>query len=794
MDPFVPEPEEREAHQLAQPGKPRPRNGDRPALTAALPLPGNWREWALRLGPLALLLALILIQYGVHSSNIQALESQLASLQTSTASRPASTTPARPDSTLEAALAEQADLIRTLEQRIASQIIDLDSLRETTSARLSSLGAAPIDKDAGALAKASDLETLNDDIARIPAQLAATEKALANQQARQDTALDKTRGDLRSALAATDKRLNALTGEQQTALKQQTSQLDSKIASLAQRLDQTSPRLTALEKSLADAQAGQRKALAEATDGIRRELTTFKSDLAATDKRLNALAGEQQTALAEQRAQLLKALDSAISADLAPKLTSLEQRVEATRNAQQDISADLDTRLANLDKTLTAGMATQTDTLTKTVSTLEARLDVASQRLDSLAALEPLAPQVAALEQSLEALRSDTSGRIDAIAQARGDTTKRLTAIEEDLDSTRKTLAKLEQLPPVTGNGVIDENAMEQHIARRIDASLEPQARALAEQAGKVAALETTVASQGDSITALETAHQSRGEAVAALSTGLDAVRAAVASSEASRATWVDSAQLTAFLGAVGRQMTTLERKIDATATLIGQQESRMADWREDVDNRTLGLVKANATSGAGIKPLERQLAEQDAAINQLEARNQRLEAGLASTTRALEDLRTSPATPASNGADLAPLEQQLTSQLAALEALRADNSTLAKNLADTTAQLGSLRQAVDRVRSATSSGTGASAVQYSSAEGARLDQLGNKLDGISAELERQQATLAEWRQTVESRIAAAEKTAAGSGGTLGSQQLKNLEKTLVLLKKQHPFVDFPAE
>src|SRR5690606_15223352 len=287
---------------------------------------------------------------------------------------------------------------------------------------------------------------------------------------------------------------------------------------------------------------------------------------------------------------------------------------------------------------------------------------------------------------------------------------------------------------------------------------LEPQVRALAEQADKVAALETTLATQGKDIDALAAASKRQGGELAALDGGLDEVRATLAASEANAAALVDSAELTAFLGAVGRQMTQLERKIDATATLIAEQESRMADWRNEVDNRTVGLVKAG---GDGVKTLEHQLAEQRAAIDRLETRNQRLEDGLAATTGALESLRASRAEPAvAKGADLAPLEKQLASQLATLEALRADNSALAKDLADTNAVLASLRQRVEQARPATSAGNGASAAQFASADGARLDQLSARLDGVGSRLSRQEATLAEWRQTVERRIAAAEQQA----------------------------------
>ncbi len=274
-------------------------------------------------------------------------------------------------------------------------------------------------------------------------------------------------------------------------------------------------------------------------------------------------------------------------------------------------------------------------------------------------------------------------------------------------------------------------------------------------------------------------------------------MRATLAASEANAAALVDSAELTAFLGAVGRQMTQLERKIDATATLIAEQESRMADWRNEVDNRTVGLVKASATGGDGVKPLERQLAEQRAAIDRLETRNQRLEDGLAATTGALETLRASRAEPAvAKGADLAPLEKQLASQLATLEALRADNSALAKDLADTNAVLASLRQRVEQARPATSAGNGASAAQFASADGARLDQLSARLDGVGSRLSRQEATLAEWRQTVERRIAAAEQQATrGDDGEKNATpaELDTIWETLALLQKQHPFVDFPA-
>ncbi|HLS98663.1 MAG TPA: hypothetical protein VK018_08040 [Porticoccaceae bacterium] len=777
MDPFVPEPEEREAHQQTLPGKPRGRNGgERPGPLAAASLPGDWRQWALRFGPAALLLALVLVQYGIQASSIRTLESKLASLDAPAASRPApsASSPARGD--LEAALDEQADLIRTLEQRIATQIIDLDSLRETTSARLSSLGAAPIDKDAAALAKASDVEALKGDIARLRGQLAATEKALAANQAGASKALDTAVAGIKTALGATDKRIDSLATTQESALKQQQSRLDDRIAQLAARLDQTSPQLAGLEKSLADGREAQRLALASATK-------------------------EQQAALEAQRSALMKALDSAIAKEVKPTIASLEERVVAVDKAREADSAALDTRLAGVDKMVAERLAKEREALDGTLAALQRDLAATGRRLEgidkSVAALDPLQPRLAALEDGLASLRGETDSRIAAAGKTGANADKRLDAIEARLDATRKALADLKQLPPATGNVAIDEKQVEARISQRIDSRLEPQVRALAEQADKVAALETTLATQGKDIDALAAASKRQGGELAALDGGLDEVRATLAASEANAAALVDSAELTAFLGAVGRQMTQLERKIDATATLIAEQESRMADWRNEVDNRTVGLVKASATGGDGVKPLERQLAEQRAAIDRLETRNQRLEDGLAATTGALETLRASRAEPAvAKGADLAPLEKQLASQLATLEALRADNSALAKDLADTNAVLASLRQRVEQARPATSAGNGASAAQFASADGARLDQLSARLDGVGSRLSRQEATLAEWRQTVERRIAAAEQQATrGDDGEKNatSAELDTIWETLALLQKQHPFVDFPA-
>src|SRR5690606_26783350 len=160
-----------------------------------------------------------------------------------------------------------------------------------------------------------------------------------------------------------------------------------------------------------------------------------------------------------------------------------------------------------------------------------------------------LQPRLAALEDGLASLRGETDSRIAAAGKTGANADKRLDAIEARLDATRKALADLKQLPPATGNVASDERQVEARISQRIDSRLEPQVRALAEQADKVAALETTLATQSKDIDALAAASKRQGRELAALDGGLDEVRATLAASEANAAALVEIGRATGRKG-----------------------------------------------------------------------------------------------------------------------------------------------------------------------------------------------------------------------------------------------------
>jgi len=391
MDPIIPEKEERDSRQ--QVSTRQKLNG----------IPPDLKGWILRLALPGVMLLLLVIQYGSHSRELSNLRSQIEALRTSP---PASNThqpgtaTAHESGQQDDALAQHTALIRTLEQRMATLIVEMDRLRTATSDNFALLGAAPL-RGAGSLDELREsLEAIKTQVATLMAHTDVP-----------DATVDQGELD----------RLDSLLDSQATLLQQ----LTHRIASAEERLE--------AGMNLADTPHHS------SLDELRRNLEGLQASLKALDERVVTTQQEYSAALAQQQEQMTR-LDRQLEAGgdnepAAVEFLALRQQVSALSQRLDQV----DKELATKGNASGNGFALQQASLN---SVDGASLNELTQRIDN--AISRLEHQ----ESTLNSWRAEVEERLLAhdlqvaqASQARGPDTAEMASI-------RRTLALLKKQHP----------------------------------------------------------------------------------------------------------------------------------------------------------------------------------------------------------------------------------------------------------------------------------------------------------------------------------------------------------
>ncbi len=828
MDPIIPEKEERVAHQEGLTARGRAGNG---ATEAAL-WPSDARGWMAKLAIPAVLLLVILIQYAVHSQGISALEAQVNALRDSAArprSDPASAMIPAADhdslDDLQALVSEHSGLIQTLEQRLATQIVELDNLRTTTSDNLALLGGAPL-RGAGSLeelretlanldTRVTDLDTRAQPSAatdELDAQVAALRARLdevASQTAANIAALEEqgrslaqTSSQVASSLADAEDRTNnriatldesltvnstALTAEVQalTALVQATDRKFEELAnqqhSLTEHLDS---RLAALDNSLGDT-----------TRPLASQLGELTNRFTSAEQRLNQL----DEALSAAPVQTASPVDSATITGLTDGLETLRVEVDALANALSTLDSEQttalrerDSRITQLDGRLDALAGDALDNLGADIARLDAAIAATGERLEDLAS-----GQRSTQEQQDQRL-AQLAERIDSVAD---------NALTEARDSVQEFASRVADIDRRFAE-------LEASLDGRIDRSLagvSDNLRGLSEQ---TASLETTGSSLARDLSELRESLASESQRLASLESALENTNGSLETlaSSAPRSTPVADADLTEQLisqrisAVLEPNLARLDHQADQIAALEARLTEQLADAAtlqrdgDTLNDRLSQLDQRVATLDEGLTTALEQLpstatkAELAIFIGAMESAmanlNRRIDAAgtmiAGHETRFAQwrdDVDMRPASVAASGdgaADVDELRRQLARQLEAIEELQAGNRRLVADLATTNQELANLRN---------NAGGAPAAV-----DDTRINALGRRVDDALASLNAQEVALNNWRESIENRIADNEGrlAAINQSSPVDQAEINRIRETIALLKKQHPFVRFP--
>ena len=611
MDPFVPEEEERLAHQETAAAKARSRNSEQPPPSESGLWPQALRDNARLIIPLAVVLALMLIQYGIQHNSISKLETQLASLQTIKSPQVATAPSTSPGelTDLQQELKEQAELIQTLEKRIATQIIDIDSLRGSitgntvpatgTVGGLTSFDLEPIRNNLSKLEEAlkSQQAAQQKLVSDVEQKLVGIDAAIASEIASSRSALDKSLVQLETRVAGLDSKIDVVKTEQLAAIGNQAKTLQTQLASqFDSRLDAVSKQaaaVTTLEQKITRQLADTDKSLAET-----------RQQLSALEKTVNLTAsanGDSGKTLAETRKALTE-----IEGKLDSMTTEMDAALARLHRQEATIEEHQKTFASNGANPFAEQIASQIDAKVQPqaslIKSLEAKLaaqvaDIDGLRSTSTQLANEISATRTALDQARKELDSQQQNRLDPQQLDTFMTAVKLeiTGLNRDIEGAVNKISQQEnQLAKWRGE-----------IESRIASSATPGTSAGSEDLDKVQA---QLASQ---LQAMDTLRSSNTKLVADIASTRDQLaelRKTINTGATAAATAPDGAARAELLS-VQTRVDDLTRKLEGSTARLNTQEKIFREWQQELEARVAASEKAVASSSGaaegGIDPLE---------------------------------------------------------------------------------------------------------------------------------------------------------------------------------------------
>src|SRR5690606_17263617 len=309
-----------------------------------------------------------------------------------------------------------------------------------------------------------------------------------------------------------------------------------------------------------------------------------------------------------------------------------------------------------------------------------------------------------------------------------------------------------------------------------------------------LARLEAAVADQGKALAGLQAGCKTTAEALAAV----EGIKTQLESRVTAAQLQGQTAPLAQTLAEVREQLADQQRKVaalDQNADTLAQQVVSSATGLQTLAGDIQNLVTREQLA-AHKAELDKALTLVRKQLAQLDTQVQQSVAQLTAQNADIRQLRNGLTTAAAvatqpQGDPAAELRQQLTAQVAAVDRLKVANADLVKELTATEGQLAALKADLQHVQARSTTG-GASVASD-------LAPLENQISTLSAKVSAQENQVASWRREIDDRLATTSLTiqslaaqGAAAGAALDDAELYKIRETLKVLKKQHPYTDFP--
>lgn len=263
----------------------------------------------------------------------------------------------------------------------------------------------------------------------------------------------------------------------------------------------------------------------------------------------------------------------------------------------------------------------------------------------------------------------------------------------------------------------------------------------------------------------------------------LDELSTQVAVSTQAKASNIDSSEFVALLTPIENQLAPLKQQVQTLVSGLEETKRSVAPLEKRVNDLT---AYADQTRSS-LVPLRNELDQVASDIAQTEASfnewQKNIDNRLSATTKPSSS-------PVVSSSELTALKQSVRSQLSDLNELKARDRELSNQIAAANRELKAMESAIaglDRTGGGVSVAS-APALDIGKLE-AEIASLETKANSTLSRIRANESQLVSWQRRIENQLSATSSAPAASGG------LSAVEKeTIQLLKKQHPYTDFPGD
>jgi len=263
----------------------------------------------------------------------------------------------------------------------------------------------------------------------------------------------------------------------------------------------------------------------------------------------------------------------------------------------------------------------------------------------------------------------------------------------------------------------------------------------------------------------------------------LDELSTQVAVSTQAKASNIDSSEFVALLTPIENQLAPLKQQVQTLVSGLEETKRSVAPLEKRVNDLT---AYADQTRSS-LVPLRNELDQVASDIAQTEASfnewQKNIDNRLSATTKPSSS-------PVVSSSELTALKQSVRSQLSDLNELKARDRELSNQIAAANRELKAMESAIaglDRTGGGVSVAS-APALDIGKLE-AEIASLETKANSTLSRIRANESQLVSWQRRIENQLSATSSAPAANGG------LSAVEKeTIQLLKKQHPYTDFPGD
>lgn len=469
-------------------------------------------------------------------------------------------------------------------------------------------------------------------------------------------------------------------------------------------------------------------------------------------------------------------------------INQLEDKLSAVSNAEAGPSPEPDKNAPTLKNQVTA-LTQLVDSQVIEIHNLKQAIEnqgpatntPAAGAVTSIPDLDQLKKQIAEIRSSIAAMPSPTS------AASLGEASSRLRiAIDQAFKTQSGAIeyqaAQINALEQQLINGLSQATSTIEQKVSGLSSELSDRLNNFSSQ------VDTKIGSSEEKLSALvaqsiDTSAGKTANQLAQYQEALNDLQSQVEINAQAQGSGVDPAELTALFSPLESQIEPLKQKVESLSANLDKTRSAIAPLEARVND----LASFTDQTRSSLKPLNSELDQVAAAVSQTESSLSQLRSEL---DRRLSSLNEAPASSKVDSTELVALEKRVQSQLNQLNELKAKDKELSSQISSTSRQLKAIETSVAALERTGGGVSVASAAPVDvDALQSEIASLESKANSTLSRIRANESQLISWQRKVESQLNAVRSAPASTAGLSAEDR-----ETIRLLKKQHPYTDFPGE